>query len=175
MKRKQKASRIFPRPLRKLRPYVHKPTQRYSGQLRLGRGFTLEEVRQSGLQIDFARTIGIAIDHRRTNKSAELMQKNVDRLKEYIEKLVLLPRREGQPKKGTCGVLSDSTAKTELVQNTDKKVLKVRDSFAREKPQKITQDMNEFRAYGQIRMERMNKKWAGKRSMRENEKKKDTI
>ena len=28
--------------------------------------------------------------------------------------------------------------------------------------------MNEYRAYGALRMERMNKKWAGKRAEREN-------
>ena len=32
---------------------------------RAGRGFTLEEVKAAGLSKKFARTIGIAVDHRR--------------------------------------------------------------------------------------------------------------
>ena len=36
---------------------------------------------------------------------------NVNRLKNYIQKLVLLPRKEGQPKKGNNGRLSDTTEK----------------------------------------------------------------
>ena len=120
MKRREKASAIHPRPLKTLRPIVHKPTQRYSGQTRLGRGFTLAEIKKAGLNKDFARTIGIAVDHRRVNRSVELLQMNVDRLKSYLEKLVLLPRKEGQPKKGNNGVVSDSVEKVELVQNTNK-------------------------------------------------------
>ena len=54
------------------------------------------------------------VDHRRTNKSTETLQSNVNRLKSYLEKLVLLPKKEGQPKKGNCGRLSDSTEKNEL-------------------------------------------------------------
>ncbi len=48
-----------------------KPTSRYSGQPREGRGFTIEEIKKAGLNPKFAVTIGISIDHRRTNKSIE--------------------------------------------------------------------------------------------------------
>ena len=41
MKRKEKAKSIYPRPLKNLRPVVMKPTHRYVGQKRLGKGFTL--------------------------------------------------------------------------------------------------------------------------------------
>ena len=50
-----KAKSIFPNPLNKLRPIVHKPTSRYSGQERLGRGFTLEELRLAGISAKFAQ------------------------------------------------------------------------------------------------------------------------
>ena len=111
--------------MKTLRPVVRKPTQRYSAQTRLGRGFTLLEVRNAGLNVDFARTIGISVDHRRTNKSTDTLQMNVNRIKNYLEKLVLLPRVAGKPKKGNCGVLSDSTDKVELVQNKNRNVLDI--------------------------------------------------
>ena len=41
----------------------------------------------------YAQTVGIAVDHRRSNKSAESLDLNVNRLKEYSSRLVLIPRR----------------------------------------------------------------------------------
>ena len=120
LKRREKASAIHPKPIKSLRPIVHRCTQRYSGQTRLGRGFSLVEIKKSGLNVTFARSVGIAVDHRRINRSVALLQQNVDRLKHYIEKLVLLPKKAGKPKKGNYGVLSDSSDKVELVQNTNK-------------------------------------------------------
>jgi large subunit ribosomal protein L13e len=44
--RAAKAAAIFPRPVQgPLRPVVHCPTIKYNTKLRLGRGFTLEELR----------------------------------------------------------------------------------------------------------------------------------
>jgi large subunit ribosomal protein L13e len=165
-KRKEKAASIFPRPLSALRPVVHKTTARYSGQPRLGRGFTLEEIKKAGLNASFARTIGIAVDHRRTNKSVESVQRNVNRLKAFIEKLVLLPKTAGKPKKGRNGVLSDSTETPQLVQNTDKAVFGKPEIKLREKRVAITKEMQQFHAFRQLRLERTNQKWAGKRSLK---------
>lgn len=92
----------------------------------------------------------------------------MNRLKSYIEKLVLLPRRENQPKKGNNGVLSDSTTTGELVQTTERLVLPLPKRTLRTKPSTVTPEMNAFRAHHQLRQERMNKKWAGKRAHREN-------
>ena len=91
--RAAKAAAIAPRPLQKLRPAVHCPTQRYSAKVRLGRGFSLAELKETGLTPAFAKTIGIAVDHRRINRSVEHMQTNVERLKAYKESLVLFPRK----------------------------------------------------------------------------------
>ncbi len=165
-KRRAKASAVFPRPIQRLRAIVRKCTQRYSSQTRLGRGFTLAEIKKVGLNPKFAQSIGIAVDHRRTNKSVETLQANVSRLESYLDKLVLLPRKEGKPKKGNNGILSDSNEKTELVQNTCKTVLPLNNKNRRQKPSQVTKEMNEFRAHSQIRIERMNKKWAGKRALR---------
>ncbi len=71
-KRRNKATEEYPRPVKSLRPVVHKATQRYSSQTRLGRGFTRAEIKAVKLNIHFARSIGIAIDLRRVNKSAEV-------------------------------------------------------------------------------------------------------
>ena len=164
-KRREKAASVYPRPLNKLRPVVHKPTARYSGQTRTGRGFTLAELKGANILPQFAKTIGITVDERRSNKSVELLQLNVNRLKAYIEKLVLLPRKEGKPKKGAKGTLSDATQKVETVQNTHKDVLALAEGRKNSKPVKITKDMNEFRAHSQLRLERMRLKHAGKKAV----------
>lgn len=46
----------------------------------------------AGLSAKFARSIGIAVDHRRRNKSVESLQVNVQRLKLYKSKLILFPK-----------------------------------------------------------------------------------
>ncbi|KAL7543021.1 hypothetical protein ACHAXR_012490 [Thalassiosira sp. AJA248-18] len=91
--RAAKAAAIAPRPLQLLRPAVHCPTQRYSAKVRLGKGFTLEELKAAGLTARYARTVGIAVDHRRTNKSAESLAANVARLEEYKSKLIVFPKK----------------------------------------------------------------------------------
>jgi large subunit ribosomal protein L13e len=63
--RSAKAARSFPRPLEKLRPIVHAQTRKYSSKLRYGRGFTLQELQKAKISPRFARTVGIAVDHRR--------------------------------------------------------------------------------------------------------------
>ena len=73
--------RLPPAPIGKLRPVVSCPTYKYNLKQRAGRGFTLEEIKvfllemkvvvnilvpqAAGLSKKFARTIGIAVDHRR--------------------------------------------------------------------------------------------------------------
>jgi len=91
--RAAKAAAIAPRPLQLLRPAVHCQTQRYSAKVRLGKGFTLEELKGAGLTARYARTVGIAVDHRRTNKSAESLALNVARLEEYKGKLIVFPKK----------------------------------------------------------------------------------
>jgi len=91
--RTAKAARIFPRPVQgSLRPVVHPPTIKYNAKVRLGRGFTLEELKEAGINRHLALSIGIALDHRRRNKSDKSFRTNVQRLKEYKSKLVLFPR-----------------------------------------------------------------------------------
>ncbi|KAG8563023.1 hypothetical protein GDO81_015902 [Engystomops pustulosus] len=99
--RQAKARRIAPRPVSgPVRPVVRCPTIRYHTKVRLGRGFSLEELKAAGINKKVARTIGISVDHRRRNKSTESLQTNVQRLKEYRSKLILFPRKPSAPKKG---------------------------------------------------------------------------
>ena len=91
--RAAKAAAIAPRPLQLLRPAVQCQTQRYSAKTRLGKGFTLEELKAAGLTARYARTVGIAVEHRRTNKSAESLAANVARLEEYKSKLIVFPKK----------------------------------------------------------------------------------
>lgn len=85
---------IYFRPVNLLRPIVHCPTFRYHTKVRAGKGFTLQELKASGLNKRFARTIGIAVDPRRRNKSIESLQTNAQRLKEYKANLILFPINE---------------------------------------------------------------------------------
>lgn len=61
-------------------------------------------VQAAGIHKKTARTIGIAVDPRRRNRSTESLQANVQRLKEYRSKLILFPRKASAPKKGDSTV-----------------------------------------------------------------------
>jgi len=96
-----KAKAVAPRPVGgDLRPVVRAMSQKYNSRLRFGRGFTLDELKKAGLTPQYARTVGIAVDFRRRNASAEALQLNVQRLKLYKSKLVVFPRKAGKPKQG---------------------------------------------------------------------------
>ena len=117
-----------------LRPAVRCPTIKYNAKVRLGRGFSKEELKEAGIPIKFARTIGIAVDLRRVNKSVESLQvrrmmlpcppvslapvsrlllvplqANVARLNEYKQKLILFPRKQQAKKAGGHGQIADSS------------------------------------------------------------------
>lgn len=52
----------------------------------------------AGIPKKLAPTIGIAVDHRRRNRSLEGLQANVQRLKTFKAKLVIFPRRARKTK-----------------------------------------------------------------------------
>merc|ERR1740138_883292 len=124
MKRQKKASKLSPRPSAGLlRPVVHPPTQRYNMKLRLGKGFTLDELKEAKIPAKLAQTIGIAVDHRRRNRCAESLQTNVERLKLYKSKLLIFPKKSGKK-----GVKAGDTAKSELqnvAQNTLREIIPI--------------------------------------------------
>jgi len=96
--RKLKAAKIAPRPTDLLRPAVRCSSIRYNMRIRHGRGFSLAELKAAKIVRQQALTIGIPIDHRRSNKSEETFQKNVARLKAYKARLILFPVRSAAKK-----------------------------------------------------------------------------
>jgi len=99
--RAEKAARLFPRPAAgPLRPAVLCPTVKYNMKLRAGRGFTFDELKEAKINRHQAASIGIAVDYRRRNRSEKALKTNVNRLKQYKNKLVLFPLNEKKPKQG---------------------------------------------------------------------------
>ncbi|KAJ6359846.1 hypothetical protein OIU77_003952 [Salix suchowensis] len=145
----------FNQPARKTRRRVARQKKALVG------GFSLEELKAAGIPKKLAPTIGIAVDHRRRNRSLEGLQANVQRLKTYKAKLVVFPRRARKFKAG------DSTPE-ELATATQ-----VQGQFmpiALEKPSvelvKVTEEMKSFKAYDKLRMERTNARHVGVRLKR---------
>ena len=66
--------------------------------------FTIFYMQAAGISCKVAPTIGIAVDHRRKNRSTESLQANVQRLKEYKSKLIVFPRKASKPKQGDSEV-----------------------------------------------------------------------
>lgn len=95
IQRAARAAKIAPAPLKRLHPVVHCPTQKYSSKLRLGKGFTLEELKAVKLHPRKALQIGISIDYRRRNRCEESLNVNVARLQEYLSKVVVVDKKKG--------------------------------------------------------------------------------
>jgi large subunit ribosomal protein L13e len=107
--RRAKAAAISPRPLDRLRPSVRCQTIRYNHRPRIGKGFTLAEISSVGLGVQFAKSIGITVDHRRKNRSQESFDVNKARLIKYLSKFVLYPKSEGKYiTKAKGGILNDT-------------------------------------------------------------------
>merc|ERR1712073_163454 len=129
-----------------LRSVVQCPTFRYNAKARVGRGFTYEELKNAGLSATEAKQIGICVDTRRRNKSAE----NLQRLKEYQQKLVII-------KKGQT---------SDVAQNNDRKVMPLVKSAPKVESAKIDAEMKKGSVYQAFHMARANVKYAGQREKR---------
>ena len=73
-------------------------------RIRAGRGFSLQELKTAGVNKKQALSIGIPVDHRRRNRSEESLERNVERLKAYKDRLILFPLKSKKPKKGDSSV-----------------------------------------------------------------------
>jgi large subunit ribosomal protein L13e len=153
--RAKKAAAVAPAPLQKLRPIVHCPTQRYSAKTRLGKGFTLEELKLAGLSPKYAMSVGIAVDYRRSNSAQESLDLNLARLNAYKSNLVILKKGEDASGlaqlKGTLQPIDHSKPPLELAP--------------------ITDEMKAFKAYTTMRVARMETRVAGYRIAVQNRKK----
>jgi len=163
--RKSKAEKETPRPIKKLRPIVAGQTRRHSGKPRYGKGFTKVELQKAGLTQRFARTVGIATDHRRQNANQEAQDRNVERLELYKKKLVLFPLKEGKFKKGEIADSTKEQIEDEVVkkQNTSRNILDLVKPAKREKKVEMTEEVKKHRAYQQMRQAQTDHKYARKR------------
>ncbi|XP_071092098.1 large ribosomal subunit protein eL13-like [Haliotis cracherodii] len=163
--RVQKARAIAPRPVKGyLRPIARCQTFKYNTKIRAGRGFTLEELKQAGINKRQARSIGISVDFRRRNKTVESLQQNVQRLKEYNSKLILFPRKESKPKKGDATAEQIKTA-TQLKGD----VMPIRQVHRSEKARKISKREKRFSPFAALRSARVNARLFGKREKKKRE------
>merc|ERR1712039_1043550 len=140
-------------------------------KLRLGKGFTFDELREAKIPVKKAMTIGIAVDHRRRNRCAESLQVNVDRLKLYMSKLLVFPRKSGKK-----GVKKGDTPKSELqnvAQNTLKEIIPVERPALRIKARAITAEEKETSAYKKMKKARTDKKYEGAKKKKAEEGKKE--
>jgi len=162
--RQQRAAAAFPRPAHgNLRPVVHPPTARYNFKLRIGRGFTLEELKAAGIPRKQALSIGVTVDHRRRNQSEESLKLNADRLKEYKSKLLVFPR------KGDSHLRKGDTSMSKLKdvqQNVCKTILPVVKASA-EKARKVTDEEKNTSVYRILRKARAEKRNLGKKIKKE--------
>jgi len=163
--RQAKAAKIAPRPVSGLlRPVVRCPTQRYNIKVRAGRGFTFDELKEAGINKMVARSIGIAVDHRRRNRSVESLQTNVDRLKEYMSRLVVFPRKAGKLKKG------DSTPEvTAAVDQHKGPLVPIKQPVKEQQYVDITEDMRKKSAVQELFLAKALKKAEGKKRWKKEE------
>jgi large subunit ribosomal protein L13e len=153
--RQAKAKQVAPRPTGgAVRPVVRCPTFKYNTKQRLGRGFTLDELREAGLSAKYARSIGVAVDRRRRNRDVDAFQANVQRLQEYTSKLVVLP------KKG---------AASEAVEQLRGVVMPIVKPAIAIETRAITADEQKRRVFQEMRIMRADAKYAGVRQRKADE------
>ncbi|XP_026190612.1 60S ribosomal protein L13 [Cyclospora cayetanensis] len=165
--RQQKAAKNGIRPVGLLRPVVHCPTQKYNMKVREGRGFTLEELQAVNISRRVALSMGIAVDHRRRNKSQESVIANINRLKLYLSKLVLF-QRGSKAKKGCAGVPAD-TPKSQIQnvkQTAMATALPIEQPHRKIRARVITEEEKKFLAYATLRRQLRNAKTVGKQAKR---------
>ncbi|EZF24464.1 hypothetical protein H112_03065 [Trichophyton rubrum D6] len=163
-----KAAALAPRPVDKLRPIVRCPTIKYNSRVRAGRGFSLQELKEAGIPRKLASTIGITVDHRRGNVSAESLSVNVARLKAYKARLILFPRKSGQFKKLDSSAEEIKAAKEGLAKSINS-ILPVTNA-ARENAiseiKKSDLPQGEENAYRKMRIARSDARLVGVRAKR---------
>jgi large subunit ribosomal protein L13e len=126
--------------------------------LKLGRGFTLDELKAAGINSKFAQTVGIAVDHRRRNHCEESLTLNVERLQGYKAKLVVFPRRAGIIKKG-----DSSAAETAEAPKIDVNINALPPKAEAVTFATITEEMKAATGYSALRLARSDSRLVGRR------------
>lgn len=159
--RQAKAAAVFPRPVAGLlRPIVTPQTQRYNFKLRKGRGFTLAELKKAGVPRKLARTVGIAVDKRRRDKSEQATSMNADRIKEFKSKLVVFPKSGKKAKQG------DATRAqlANVAQNTHKDIIPLPKRSVAVTARKITAEEKKSSVFATLRKRFVDRKLEPKRA-----------
>lgn len=92
--REQKSKKQFPIPLKKLQPIIRQSTQRHNHKLRIGKGFTENEIKESGISFLDAISMGIKFDKRRKDRNKETFDRNIERLKLYLKDVKTFKNRK---------------------------------------------------------------------------------
>jgi len=166
--RATKAAKVAPRPLKALRPSVQCATVKYNMRARLGRGFTRQELKDAKIDPKYARTIGIAVDNRRRNRCIESLQVNSARLKAYMAKLVVFPKKKKSPK---AGDEKDAAKLASAEQQSTAAAFPLAPIDKSAQTKAVTADMKKFNAYAKLRNERVMLRYAGIRAKRIQDKK----
>ena len=111
--------------------------------------------------------IGISVDHRRTNRSVESLQRNVRRLKEYKSRLIVFPIDKKKPRKGDASLEEQKVAQ-QLV-GTVLPLKRVKSFLKREKARVPTEDEKKFAAVHSLRKARANARLIGVRAKKAKE------
>ena len=154
--RAAKAKRIGPNPTHKLRPAVRGMTRRYNNKLKLGRGFTAAELKLSGIRgVNYAKSIGLTFDRRRKDTCSETQKLNVQRIKEYVSRMILHPRRKPDKKPQVLEATPNQLQSSEAVQqNTCKFVIPLPKQESAFSWGAITKEMCNEIVYKTLRKER---------------------
>ena len=115
-----------------------------------------------------APTIGIAVDPRRQNLSEESLKANVERLKEYKQRLVIFPRKAKSPKAGEA---SAEEMKKARESGHEGKVVKSNEHFpisneVKVQEGKVSDFKSEDAAFRKLRVARSDARLIGKRQKR---------
>jgi len=95
-------------------------------------------------------SIGICVDHRRRNHSVESLNLNANRLKTYVSKLVMFPRKR-EAKKGFGGIPNDTTGATNVKQVSIATAMPIEKPSKRIRARAITKEEKAFGAYSTYR------------------------
>lgn len=124
----------------------------------------MEEVKAAGIGAKEARSIGIPVDHRRRNKSEESLALNVERIKAYKSKIIVIPSRSKKNK----GKLPD-LKNVEITRDTIA-AFPIPAGIVAEKPRAITDEEKEVQAFRVLREARATHRNEGARAARQKKK-----
>lgn len=118
-------------------------------------------MQEVGIAANYARTVGIAVDLRRKNRSQERLNENVQRLKEYKARLVVLPKKI-RVRKGDKAQAQPAQPVGPVSQATGFILPIVKPTLAQE-VRAITAEEKAERVFVTLRKERARARLAGKR------------